>query len=46
MKNNGDKEVSISFGDKFVQGVFVEYGITIDDEEMKERKGGLGSTGA
>ena len=46
MKNNGDKEVSISFGDKFVQGVFVEYGITIDDEEIKERKGGLGSTGA
>lgn len=29
----------------FVQGIFVEYGVTIDDNVATERNGGFGSTG-
>ena len=32
-------------GDKFCQGIFVPFGITIDDEANNLRTGGLGSTG-
>lgn len=31
-------------GDAFIQGVFLEYGITLDDETDAVRVGGLGST--
>ena len=31
-------------GDGFLQGVFVEYGITVDDNAEGERNGGFGST--
>lgn len=44
LKNNGDKECTIRGGDNVVQGVFLEYGITIDDEATGIRNGGFGST--
>ena len=42
--NCGDKELVVEKGKAFAQGVFVEYGITIDDECDGIRVGGLGST--
>ena len=42
--NCGDKELFVEKGKAFAQGVFVEYGITIDDECDEKRVGGLGST--
>ena len=44
MTNLGDKPLVIEKGKAFAQGVFVEYGITIDDDCNVCRKGGLGST--
>ncbi|MGE4214193.1 MAG: deoxyuridine 5'-triphosphate nucleotidohydrolase [Anaerotignaceae bacterium] len=41
---NECKEVQIACGEGFMQGIFVEYGITLDDECDKERNGGFGST--
>ena len=40
-----DKIVVINEGDGICQGIFVEYGITIDDEADGIRNGGFGSTG-
>ena len=40
-----NKILKIAKGDKVCQGVFVEYGITFDDEVSAERTGGFGSTG-
>ena len=42
--NCGDKELVVEKGKAFAQGVFVEYGITVDDECEVKRVGGLGST--
>ena len=39
------KEVKLNTGDGFMQGIFLEYGITIDDEASGIRNGGFGSTG-
>lgn len=39
------KDVIIYPGDAIMQGVFTEYGITVDDEEDGIRIGGFGSTG-
>ncbi len=44
MTNCGDKPLSIEKGKAFAQGVFVEYGITVDDECENSRHGGFGST--
>lgn len=44
MKNCGDKHVTVKMGDAFCQGVFVEYGITEDDNVYTTRNGGMGST--
>lgn len=41
---NEGKTVVISRGTGFMQGIFVEYGITFDDEVTDVRNGGLGST--
>ncbi len=38
------KTLIISKGDAFAQGVFVEYGITVDDDATEVRNGGFGST--
>ena len=44
MKNCGDKTVMVTAGDAFCQGIFVEYGITEDDNVSDVRNGGMGST--
>jgi dUTP pyrophosphatase len=44
MTNLGDKPLTVEKGKAFAQGIFVEYGITVDDECDKVRKGGFGST--
>ena len=41
---NEDKIVSLKKGEGFVQGIFVEYGITVDDDAEGIRNGGFGST--
>ncbi len=41
---NEGKTVSLSAGDGFAQGIFVEYGITLDDDADGVREGGFGST--
>lgn len=38
------KEIVIKAGDGFIQGIFVEYGITYDDDVQDIRDGGFGST--
>ena len=42
--SNENKTVSIKQGEGFMQGIFVEYGITFDDEVNEQRNGGFGST--
>ena len=42
--SNENKTVSIKKGDGFIQGIFLEYGITYDDEVNEIRDGGFGST--
>ncbi|MBU5482427.1 deoxyuridine 5'-triphosphate nucleotidohydrolase [Blautia sp. MSJ-19] len=42
--SNENKTVSIQAGTGFMQGIFVEYGITVDDEATGVRNGGFGST--
>ena len=41
---NEDKILKIEAGTGFMQGIFVEYGITIDDDATATRNGGFGST--
>ena len=41
---NEDKIVRIPAGTGFMQGIFVEYGITVDDDVETVRNGGFGST--
>ena len=41
---NEGKIVSIAAGEGFMQGIFVEYGITLDDDATEIRNGGFGST--
>ncbi len=38
------KAVSIKQGEAFAQGIFIEYGITVDDDADGVRDGGFGST--
>lgn len=42
--SNENKTVSLNQGDGFMQGIFIEYGITMDDDVEEERNGGFGST--
>ena len=42
--SNEGKTVTLNVGDGFCQGIFVEYGITIDDDADGKRDGGFGST--
>ncbi len=44
MTNCGDKPLLVEKGKAFAQGVFVEFGITVDDECEAQRSGGFGST--
>lgn len=42
--SNENKTLEIGEGEGFMQGIFVEYGITVDDDVMETRNGGFGST--
>lgn len=42
--SNEGKEVTVEEGTGFIQGIFMEYGITVDDEVSESRNGGFGST--
>lgn len=42
--SNEDRTVTVEEGTAFTQGIFVEYGITVDDNTEEVRNGGLGST--
>lgn len=42
---NDEKMVQVKNGDGIAQGIFIEYGITYDDEVCGIRNGGFGSTG-
>ena len=46
IKNDSNEGKTIAFteGMGFMQGIFVEYGITVDDEATGVRNGGFGST--
>lgn len=39
------KDLTIHSGDGFMQGIFLPYGITYDDDVTTTRNGGIGSTG-
>lgn len=41
---NEEKTLTIPEGTGFMQGIFVEYGITVDDDAQGIRNGGFGST--
>ena len=42
--SNEGKALEVKAGDGFMQGIFVEYGITLDDDVTEVRNGGFGST--
>ena len=42
--SNEGKTVELKTGEGFMQGIFVEYGITLDDDATAIRNGGFGST--
>lgn len=42
--SNEGKTVEIKAGTGFMQGIFLEYGITVDDDATEIRNGGFGST--
>lgn len=42
--SNEGKTLSVKAGDAFAQGIFIEYGITYDDDVTDQRNGGFGST--
>lgn len=42
--NPGFDRIKMSKGDAFAQGIFTQYGLTVDDEATAERTGGIGST--
>mgnify|MGYP000984406337 CR=1 FL=1 len=39
-----NKNLTVLRGDAFCQGIFIEYGITFDDDTTTQRNGGFGST--
>ena len=44
--NGGEKEINLKKGDKFCQGIFLQYGLAYTtDTEYVTRNGGFGSTG-
>lgn len=40
-----DEDVTLKAGEKMMQGIFVKYGVTDNDNAEGERTGGFGSTG-
>lgn len=45
LRNDSDKDLIIKKGDKYMQGVIVQYFVTDDDDATGVRTGGIGSTG-
>lgn len=43
---SSDKPVKISKGEAYGQGIIINYGLIVDDDTIKTRKGGIGSTTA
>jgi dUTP pyrophosphatase len=43
--NRGSKVYECDSMTRIVQGIFIPYGVTIDDTAEGERRGGFGSTG-
>ena len=42
--SNENRTVNINAGEGFMQGIFIQYGITLDDDVTELRNGGFGST--
>ena len=42
--SNESRTVEVNAGSGFAQGIFMEYGITVDDDAKGQRNGGFGST--
>ena len=42
--SNEGKDVTVQKGTGFMQGIFIQYGITMDDDTEDVRNGGFGST--
>jgi dUTP pyrophosphatase len=42
--SNEGKDVTVQKGTGFMQGIFIQYGITLDDDTEDVRNGGFGST--
>lgn len=45
LRNDSDKDFVIEKGDKYMQGVIVQYFVADDDNTTAVRTGGIGSTG-
>jgi dUTP pyrophosphatase len=45
IKLDSDTPITIKKGERFAQGIFLPFGITINDRAVGERTGGFGSTG-
>ncbi len=45
LRNQSDNHVRLLKGERIMQGIFVRYEVTNDDEADEERVGGFGSTG-
>ena len=45
LTNAGSRTLSVKAGEAFAQGVFLPYGLTVDDDASGDRVGGIGSTG-
>lgn len=42
--NNSNKVFSLKSGERFAQGILFNFGITVDDDVVDKRTGGIGST--
>ena len=45
LTNNGDEPICLRKGERYMQGIFVNYLLTDDDATVEKRTGGVGSTG-
>ncbi len=45
LRNPLNREVHIGRGERFCQGVFLPYGTAEEEENLAQRRGGMGSTG-
>ena len=44
LTNAGDRPLAVAGGEAFAQGVFLPFGLTLDDDAAGARQGGFGST--